>query len=83
LVLGKKLAPRQLPGVWNFKVGPEFKKILWTPDLSPIALLPSLSLMSSAYALRIQQSNKVVRLKRGQKVKKGTSKTVRPIAWVP
>jgi len=66
-----ELAPCQLPGVWIFKVGPEFKKnILWTPDLGPTAAVVFF-LMSSDYKLRIQQSNKVVRLKWGQKVKKG------------
>jgi len=51
------------------------------PYLSPIAAI--VSLKSSAYELRIEQTNKVVRLKWGQKVMKGKSKIVRPIAWDP
>ena len=83
MILGRELAPHHLLGVWIFKVGHEFKKKkrIVDPYFSPAAAVGSL--MSSVYELRIQQSNKVVRLKWGHKVKKGKSKIVRPIAWVP
>ena len=56
-------------------------KYIVDPYLSPIAAV--VSLKSSAYEMRIEQTDKVVRLKWGQKVMKGKSKIVRPIGWDP